>query len=191
MCHNGWTGRSGGRMDEIQDMISGWWEGGLGWTDVRMNERTGLWLLIWLGTPIVFDIAEEVPPPPSRAGGISSGIVSLDSLGQNLNSHPFSPPDLLRISLAPDTLFHIHLVVDTGQLMLLRAEGTPFVGTPRLASRPAGVRGHRTMCVTSSQGRNAQTPSTPAGMGVARSVRMKHAHTIGCSLTCHIQRKGQ
>lgn len=38
-------GRLGGRMDEILDMISGWLEGELGWTDVWINERTGLWLL--------------------------------------------------------------------------------------------------------------------------------------------------
>lgn len=115
------------------------------------------------------------PPLPSRAGGISSGIVSLDSLGQNLNSHPFSHPGLLNISSG--SLFLAPLI-DTEQLMLLRAEGQPFAGTP--SGVPAcRLRAGIVRCVLRRRkDGNAQPPSTPAGMGVAGSVRMKHAHTI-------------
>lgn len=131
--------------------------------------------VIWLGTPIVFDIAEEVPPPPSRAGGISSGIVSLDSLGQNLNSHPFSPPELSQIPL--QVPFSHSSPRSHGTLDVLESRGTNLAGTSRLASAPAGAREHRTMVLRRRKDERS-TPSPRAGMGVARSVRMKHAHTI-------------
>lgn len=46
---------------------------------------------------------------------------------------------------------------------------------------------HRTMVLRRPQGRSTRTPSR-AGMGVAWSVRMKHAHNIG-SLSCQTERK--
>lgn len=92
-------GRTDGRM-QVLDMISGCGgrRGGTR-TDGHMewvNERKGgLWLLIWLGTTtIVFDIADQIPFP--RHGGDLFWIVSLDSLGQKLNSRPFYPTTIVR-----------------------------------------------------------------------------------------------
>jgi len=71
---DGWAvGWADGR---ILDMITGVVGGGdLDGPDVRMNETDGLVDFDMAGnSTIVFDIAEEVPPPPSRAGGISSGL---------------------------------------------------------------------------------------------------------------------
>lgn len=94
---DGWTdGRTyAGFGHDLGVRWEAWWtrtDGHMEWVNER---KGGLWLLIWLGTTtIVFDIADQIPFP--RHGGDLFWIVSLDSLGQKLNSHPFYPTTIVR-----------------------------------------------------------------------------------------------
>lgn len=139
-------------------MISGCWrERGLGWMDARTACGFDM-----AGNSIVFDIAEEILAP-SRAGEISSGLF-LSILWDKIK-HTSIPRPISR-GLPPSRQ-------EAGAACEPGDSSWGGVWRPGLRGR------HRTIVLRCRKGVHPQR----AGMGVAWSVWMKHAHPSAPLLT--------